>query len=300
MENNAAFDMDEQAILSKIVPDLPDVEVSNDLPGEQAAAAAPAAAAPVAETPAGELAAAPAADANASAPAEAPAAPQGDTRGALRASRRSEHRLRGDVDSLRAELTARDQVIEDLKQGKAAPASTSTEFTVDELADIAEAPLYAKIVNKQRELDEKMARLTVATPKAEPEFVAATYDPEIQEVIDNVPDLLAWQYDPAGQEKFQLAVQHDNVLRVTPGWKDKSATERFAEAARLTKASFATTPTPAAQAAQRLDPAAVIAGIQADGPKGISDFRGGGTNAPPTANYAGMSDEQIMASLPTG
>ncbi len=303
--NHGAFDAEERAILSAIVPDADPVEeVNQDLPGDttaQPAAAAPAApAAPVAQGSEQPATTQPA-EANpatlaASTTAEQaePAQPQGDVRAALRASRMAEKRKNQRIEQLERENEA-------LRQGKG-PVDTS--ISDEELAILEQDfPLQAKIVRQQRQIQEQLAQ-TAATNAPEPEFEPPSYRIEVQEVIDTVPDLLAWQHDPASQDKFARAVQYDQALAVDPDWQDRSASERFAEAARRTKAAFAPT-TPAAPAAPavpaakpRLDAAQVIENAQVEGPKGISDFRGGASATPPTVNYKGMSDEQIMASLP--
>lgn len=282
--NHPAFDKDEQEILSAIVPDAELVEeVSTDQPSETPAPAAnaeaPKADAAVEEQPKPEVPETP-----------EPAQPQGDIRAALRASRRAEKRARDELDQVRQENEA-------LKQGKA-PVDTS--ITDAELAELeADFPLQAKIVRKQREIDQQLARQAKPEPQQD-DFVPMSYDPAVQEVIDSVPDLLAWQYDPAAQDKFARAVEYDKALSVDPDWKDRDVTERFAEAARRTKAALApTTPTPAVPAAPRTDPATVIANAPVSGPKSISDFRGGAPASPnATPNYAGKTDEEIMASLP--
>lgn len=289
--NNPAFDKDEQEILSRLVPEVELVEeVTIDQPSETAAQ--PAVPADVTtEAPKAEEVPAPAAPAatDATQATTEPAAPQGDPRAALRASRRAEKRLRDELDQLKHENEA-------LKQGKA-PASV--EITDAELAELeADFPLQAKIARRQREIE---AQLQAARQPAQAEFVPPSYDPEIQDVIDDVPDLLAWQNDPAQQDKFLRAVAYDKALSVDPDWQGRSIGERFTEAARRTKAALTPTqPTPAATAAPRTDPAAVIAAAPVQGPKGISDFRGGAPANTPTVNYQGMSDEQIMASLPVG
>ena len=129
----------------------------------------------------------------------------------------------------------------------------------------------------------------------------------MQAVIDGVPDLLEWQYDPNAQDKFARAVEYDSALALDPDWKNKPVAERFAEAAKRTREAFGQgqpaptgdpTPKPAAPAATRIDPAVALANAQETGPKGISDFRGGPPSPDPTLNYSRMTDEQIMASLP--
>lgn len=291
--NHAAFDKDEQVILAAIVPEETTVEeVNQDLPVQ---APAPEAAPATTEAPAAEPAAA-ATPADAAAPAAEPTAnteqPQGDTRAALRAARHAEKRAREEANRLREEVEA-------LKAGKA-PVDTS--ITDAELAEMdRDFPQQAKIVRQQRALQEQLAKL--APPPAQQEFEPMSYDPAVQEVIDGVPDLLAWQYDPQAQDKFQRAIAYDKALQSDPDWAGKTLQERFTEAASRTKRAFApaaapATPSAAPAAAPRTDPAKVIANAPVEGPKGISDFRGGAPGNAPTVNYQGMTDEQIMASLP--
>ena len=272
MNHPATFDQSEHDILSNLVENDEPVTV-DDQPGE-------------AETP--PAPAEPAAAAEATTTAE-PAPPQGDPRAALRASRRAEKRLRDELDQLRGENEA-------LKQGKQPVDSSITDAELSELE--ADFPLQAKIARKQREIE---AQLKQSQPQVQAEFEAPSYDPGIQDAIDSVPDLVSWQYDPAQQEKFFRAVEYDKALAVDPDWRDRDITERFTEAARRSKAALSPSsaaPAAAAPAAPRTNPAAVIAAAPVQGPKGISDFRGGAPANTQTVNYQGMSDEQIMASLP--
>lgn len=283
--SNAAFDAEERAILSQLVVGDESVkEVGNDLPDNtsntvvapvDATATAPVATVPVVEA------------ATTAAAAEPAVVPQGDTRGALRASRRNERRLRDELDQIRQENEA-------LRQGKP---KVDTSISDAELAELEmDFPVQAKIVYQQRELQQQLEQAKPA-PKQE-EFEPASYNPEVQDLIDGVPDLLLWQYDPLAQDKFQRAIAYDAALAVDPDWKDRDLSERFVEAARRTNAAMTPAPASAAPAAQRTDPAAVIAAAPVQGPKGISDFRGGAPANTQTVNYQGMSDEQIMASLP--
>lgn len=270
--NNAAFNADEQEILSKIVPDAEFVEqVDTDQPNS---VAAPAEGSTTAATP--EQVAS-------TTETTEQAAPQGDPRAALRASRRAEKRLRDELDKTKQEL-------EDLRQGKAV---VDTAISDAELAELdQDFPLQAKIVRQQRELESRLAK-AVPEAQTQPEFEPMAYDPAVQDVIDGIPDLMTWQYDPASQDKFQRAIQYDQALSVDPDWKDASVAERFAEAARRTKAA-----TPSAPSTRRIDPATAIANAPANGPKGISDFRGGAPATTSTVDFTRMSDEQIMSSLP--
>lgn len=310
--SHPAFDPEEAKILSNLVPEGPDAnEPDTGLPTETETAptevvdpAAPAATdpAPALAAPAVEATAPAAATTTEAATTEtAPAAPTpapqgGDTKAALRASRHAEKRLRDENTRLAAEVEA-------LKQGKG---PVDTAITDEELATLeVDFPLQAKIVKNQRELERKLAE-TKPAQEPESEFVPMSYKPEVQTLIDENSDLLAWQYDPNAQDKFIRAIEYDSALQRDPDWRGKPMAERFVEAARRTKAAFgagpAAVPTPTPQAAPaaapRIDPAAAIAAAPSTGPKGISDFRGGAPGNAPTINYAGMSDEQIMASLP--
>lgn len=275
-----AFDSEEQEILSHITADE---DPTLQLPSPEATAPA---AAPVVEATAAP--AAPAASTETTPVVEAPAAeqPQGDKTAALRAARRSERQLRSEVQRLRDEL---DQA----KQGKA---PVSTEITEDELETLRQDfPLQHKLMVRQRELESQIAAMRPA-PAATADFQPPVYDPDIQEQIDSVPDLLAWQHDPAAQDKFARAVEYDEALKHDPDWKGKPVAERFAEAAKRTKRAFGMDSQ--APAHNRQDPAAVIAAAQSTGPKGISDFKGGASASAPAIDYSRMSDEEIMARLP--
>lgn len=282
--SNAAFDAEERAILSQLVVDDESVKkVGNDLPDNTANTVV----APVEATATAPVVTVPVVEAATTAAAEPAVVAQGDTRAALRASRRNERRLRDELDQARQENEA-------MRQGKA---KVDTSISDAELAELEmDFPVQAKIVRQQRELQQQLEQVKPA-PKQE-EFEPASYSPEVQDLIDGVPDLLRWQYDPLAQDKFQRAIAYDAALAVDPDWKDRDLSERFVEAARRTNAAMTPTPASAAPAAQRNDPAAVIAAVPVQGPKGISDFRGGAPANTQTINYQGMSDEQIMASLP--
>lgn len=284
------FDTDEQAILDELGINNTDTDQTG---GEPAASDAPGETKDDSANPGSEAAKDASQDNKQpeqpkTDPAE-PAQPQGDIRAALRASRRSEKRAHEELERLRQENEA-------LKQGKA---PVDTQITDEDLAQLeVDFPVQAKIVRRQRELEQQLAQ--VKQPEPDPEFQPLSYKPEVQEVIDSVPDLLAWQYDPAAQDKFVKAIEYDTELRAEPAWKDKSFTERFTEAARRTKQAFAQSTTPATTAkpaVTRQDPAAAIESAPVQGPKGISDFRGGGPATPPRPRYEDMSDEDIMASL---
>ena len=287
-DHQAGFDPSDKEILSQIVPedDVFVEKADNSLPETPASPAPAPQTAPVASIEAEKPAE--------STPEVSAEAPKGEPRAALRAARRAEQRLRGEVDRLHQE-------IEQLKQGSNAPVM-DTSVTDAELAELdIDFPLQAKVVRRQRALEEQLNQTRAASaPTAQPEFEPNSYDSAVQDVIDEVPELQAWQYNAAEQVKFQRAIDYDRALQMDPDWQGKPLAERFTEAVRRTNAALkpATTPVSAAPGTPRKNPADVIANLPVEGPKGISDFRGGAPSTAPTTNYANMSDEAIMASLP--
>lgn len=318
--SHPAFDADEQKILSELKPDDGDPadNAQAGQPGDPnpntapagadatAAAAAPAAAAPAAAntdaTPGEGAAAAATPGAEPDKPdavATAQDKPKGDVRAALRASRHAEQRLRD-------ELAEAKQTIEQLKSGDL---PTDTNISEEELNQLeADFPAMAKAIRRQQALEREIQALKVPTKDVTggSDFQPLEYAPQVQMLIDDVPDLLAWQHDPNAQDKFQRAIEYDKALNVDPDWKDKPAVERFAEAARRTREKFGMPATPTPSAGDKpapktpVDPKAALDAAPATGPKGISDFRGGSPASSPSLNYDHMSDEAIMASLPAG
>lgn len=209
---------------------------------------------------------------------------------------------------LRQELERKEQEIEELKQGKS-PDAVDTNITDEELAELEQNfPVQAKLARRQREIERELEQTREQQQQrqqADPDgFEPLVYAPEVQEVIDAVPDLMAWQYDPAAQDKFSRAIEYDKALLADPDWKGKPIVERFAEATRRTKAAMEPASAPAATssaappAAPRTDPAQAVANAPVEGPKSISDFRGGAPANAPAVDFRRMSDEQIMSSLP--
>ena len=272
MENsNSEFNAEEQAMLAAL-------EKGEELPTNQPAAqpVAPTAAA----EPSGQAAAVEAKPVEgAQAAPEQPAAPQGDTRAALRAARRDAKR----ANERAAQL---EQEIADLKAGKT---TTTTQVTDAEMAELEENfPVAAKLAREVADLKSKLAPQAEA---AKDDFEPVRYDPDTQEVIDSVPDLVNWQYDPTAQQRFHAAIEMDKYLLTLPDWKDKPLNERLTEVTRRVKADV-----PPGE--PRRDPAKVIADLPTSGPQRISDFQGGAAPNKTTPDYSKMSDEEILASLP--
>jgi hypothetical protein len=313
---DASLDPEDQALLASLTPEGPipgtpaygtggEPEGNDDEPGVAADTSAAPAAAPAAQAPAPSAAPSPAAAtapsaapapaaAPAATPAPAPAEPQGDPRAALRAARRNEKRLRDDLERANREL-------EELRAGKASTGQKSVvEMSEDELRELEENfPMQAQLVRTTRELQAKVDSLTKAPAQAgDDEWEPPAYQPQVQEVIDQVPQLQAWQFSKADQPKFHMAVQYDDSLRADPLWKTKPPQERFAEAVRRTQEAMGAQPS-AHPTPARQDPAAVIAAAPATTAQGmgISDFRGGATADAPALDYRRMTDEDILASL---
>lgn len=269
MENsNAEFNADEQAMLA-------DLEKGEQSPAPDAAdhpavVAEPQGQAPTAETPLVEGAAAP----------EQQAAQQGDTRAALRAARRDAKR----ANERAAQL---EQEIADLKAGKP---PVATQVTDEELAELDENfPVAAKLAREVAALKAQLQQAAKDAPKDD--FEPVRYDPDLQEVIDSVPDLVAWQYDPQAQASFHAAIEMDKYLNSLPEWRDKPLNERLAEVTRRVKAN-------APPGEPKRDPQAVIDALTVDGPQRIGDFKGGMQPDKSTPDYSRMTDEEILATLP--
>lgn len=238
-------------------------------------AAAPAAAAPSPEAP--------------TAPAPPPT---GDVRAALRASRRAEHGWREKAQRLERE-------VDELR--KKVPADTSHVLTDEELAEakeFAENPVVGKLLK----IAEKAASAPAPAPAAEPQetgFQPEPLSPEVQEVVDDIPELLAWQNDPAKQKLWAAAKAEDTYLRMHTAWADAPLADRLAEVVLRVKADAGITTSPPNAAA----PAAAPVQAPAVAPMTLSDMPGGGGDQPgPSrlARYQSMTQEQIFDELARG
>lgn len=295
-EMHPTFDSEDREILSQIMAEEGDeMQVADETPPATEAPAAEAAPAsqPEAKPTEAQAEVKPAEEK----PAEQPAAtekPGGDVSAALRASRRAEKRAKEELDKLRQEN-------EELR--KAVPmAAEEQDFTPEELESMkVDFPAQYKLYVKQQALAKQIAETRpVAPPATSDEFQPIEFSPQVQELVDQVPDLLTWQHDEAAQDKLKRAIAYDAALEKDPDWMGKPLLERFAEAVSRTKRAFAAAApvTAAPAAANRTDPAAAIAAIKPAGPKGISDFGGGQPASAPEVDFSRMSDEEIMARLP--
>lgn len=220
-------------------------------------------------------------------------------RQALRAARRSERRALEAVARLEGEVEA-------LKAKGGEPAQASDDLDDPDLE--ADFPAVAKALKQSRaqlqavqaELGELRRQPSAAQ---EVEFVPPHLPDNVQDAVDEIPELLAWQTTEAGQDKWALAVQADNLLRVSPKWKDKPMVERLAEAARRVRLELdePTASIPSQATNTRRDPAAVIASAERTAPVTLSDLRGGQatehTQRLSRADMQGMDDDALLNAL---
>lgn len=181
-----------------------------------------------------------------------------------------------------AKAAALEQQIADLKAGKRPEAEADDGLDDEALQDLAiDFPAIAKLANSVKTMRETIKNLTTAAPAKQEQSAEPSDDP-VQDAIDAVPTLAAWQY--GDHEKFNRAVQHDAVLKTSPKWRDKPLAERFAEATRRAAEEFdepvdeqpvtQQTNKPAAQQAKPTTPKAPVRRP----PSTLSDFKGGAGN----------------------
>lgn len=182
-----------------------------------------------------------------------------------------------------AKAAALEQQIADLKAGKRPEAEADDGLDDETLQDLAtDFPAIAKLANSVKTMRETIKTLTTAAPAKQDQAPAEPSDDPVQDAIDAVPKLAAWQY--GDHEKFNRAVQHDAVLKTSPKWRDKPLAERFAEATRRAAEEFdepvdeqpvtQQTNKPAAQQAKPTTPKAPVRRH----PSTLSDFKGGAGN----------------------
>lgn len=221
----------------------------------------------------------------------------------LRAVRRNEQRLLGENERLKQELDALRK-----QQGTGQTTGTdSNDLSDEELAELErDFPSVAKAMKKVRESQAaKHAPKEVQTEQAE--FIPPHLPEDVQDAVDEVPLLQAWQYDP-DQARFQRAIQVDDFLRTSPAWANKPMTERFHEVTRLVSAEFgasAPAPSPTNSAAKSAQQLADELEVQARSvvPSTLSDFGGGvgerGQPEPTLQQMSRMSHDELFLHLQT-
>ena len=139
-------------------------------------------------------------------------------------------RLREENELLRQAAAERDQLKAKLeKEGISLTDDQIAELTPEKLAELTEdypgvGPAIKVLTSKLAALEAKSAQSV--TPATSP----------IEAALQAVPDLLAWK--DADADRFTFAVTVDEHLKSDPAWKDKPLSERFAEAAKRTRAAF--------------------------------------------------------------
>lgn len=221
----------------------------------------------------------------------------------LRAVRRNEQRLLSENERLKQEL-------EELRkqQGTQAASKDGDELSAEELAELErDFPSVAKAMKRVRQAEaaKPATQASQATQTEQSEFTPPHLPEEVQDAVDAVPLLQAWQYDP-DQSRFQRAIQVDEFLRTSPAWKDKPMAERFTEVTRLVSAEFGSpslsTNTPPAKTAAQIA-AELEAQARTVAPSTLSDFGGGagGRSQPePTLQQMSrMSQDELFMHLQT-
>lgn len=220
-----------------------------------------------------------------------PEAEKGDVRAALRMSRRSERLANERADRLERDLQAlrsANPQDPDADQDEAARAMRALEV------DVAPAAVLIKQLTKQIEGLQTQSAAKVV--EHEPEFVPQTLPAELQDAVDDVPELLGWQTTQADANKWELAKATDGLLFAHPAWKDKPATQRMAEVVRRVNQELGRSPAPTPIPA-RQTPA--IKDVPERGIETLSDLRGGGMPAISQGqDFHNMkSDAEVMAAL---
>ena len=264
----------ESNVLAGLKPEAED-PVVDELQQEQEAQAAAAAPAPPPQAAKTEV---------------RPEAEKGDVRAALRASRHAERRERERADRLERDLEA----LRSATPKDPTPAEDDISVALQRLeVDVPQAAVVIKQLAKQ--IEGLQTQSAAKETPAEPEFVPDSLPAELQDAVDDVPQLLEWQTTREGQEKWALAKATDGLLFKHPAWKDKPAAERMAEVVRRVNQELAAPPATKPNAGQT----PVIRDAPSRGIETLSDLRGGGmpiTSQGP--DFARMkSDEEVMAAL---
>jgi hypothetical protein len=185
------------------------------------------------------------------------------------------------------------------------PAEQPKTLEPEVLADVEryapEAASFIKDILAERdELLKKQPKPVEAIE--EPEFVPERLEnPEVQDVVDSLPELSAWQMTPEGQDNWNRAKQIDTLLRESPKWKGKPLADRLAEVIRMRKDELGEPSTPEVKKPTAADALAKIRTVAKTAPVSVSDVRG--KSKPTTltskrAEWAGMTNEQLLAAMP--
>ena len=223
-----------------------------------------------------------------------PEAEKGDVRAALRMSRRSDRLANERADRLERDLQAlrsANPQDPDADLDEAATAMQRLEV------DVPQAAVVLKQMAKQIEGLQTQSAAKVI--EHEPEFVPQTLPAELQDAVDDVPELLGWQTTQVDADKWAMAKATDGLLFAHPAWKDKPATQRMAEVVRRVNQELGRSPAPPPPPARGT---AAIDNARERGIETLSDLRGGGTPAASQGqDFRSMkSDADILNALNRG
>ena len=149
----------------------------------------------------------------------------------LAQQREETKRLREENEQLRAVAAERDKLAAKLeKEGISLTDDQIADLSPEQLEELAEdypgiAPVI-KMLSAKLNAIESTSRQSQSTPATNP----------VEAALNAVPDLVAWK--EGDEDRFSFAVTVDQKLQSDPAWKDKPLNERFAEAAKRTRAAF--------------------------------------------------------------
>ena len=220
----------------------------------------------------------------------------------LAQQREETKRLREENEQLRAVAAERDKLAARLeKEGISLTDDQIADLSPEQLEELAEdypgiAPVI-KMLSAKLNAIESTSRQSQSTPATNP----------VEAALNAVPDLVAWK--DGDEDRFSFAVTVDQKLQSDPAWKDKPLNERFAEAAKRTRAAFGDAATAAEQSGKPAgkEPPSAKTKIP-DSPSDIGSFAPApgrrtaeGLSALPmeqlTAEMGSMSSEAIEALL---
>ena len=147
----------------------------------------------------------------------------------LAQQREETKRLREENEQLRAVAAERDKLAAKLeKEGISLTDDQIADLSPEQLEELAEdypgiAPVIKMLSAKLNAIESTSRQSTPATNP-------------VEAALNAVPDLVAWK--EGDEDRFSFAVTVDQKLQSDPAWKDKPLNERFAEAAKRTRAAF--------------------------------------------------------------
>ena len=147
----------------------------------------------------------------------------------LAQQREETKRLREENEQLRAVAAERDKLAAKLeKEGISLTDDQIADLSPEQLEELAEdypgiAPVIKMLSAKLNAIESTSRQSTPATNP-------------VEAALNAVPDLVAWK--EGDEDRFAFAVTVDQKLQSDPAWKDKPLNERFAEAAKRTRAAF--------------------------------------------------------------